>query len=183
MISYRVIRSRRRTMSMEIQEGALLIRAPQWAGEAEIRTFVEKHRSWAEKHLKKAEAIREAGKEIRPLTEEELRALAAEALRVIPGRVRTWAEKIGVTYGRITVRNQRTKWGSCTSRGNLNFNCLLMLAPPQVLDSIIVHELCHRKVMNHSPAFYAEVLKAFPEYRTWEKWLKENGPLLMKRNP
>lgn len=160
---------------MEIREGALLIRAPQWAGEAEIRTFVEKHRSWAEKHLKKAETIREAGKEIRPLTEEELRALAAEALRVIPGRVRTWAEKIGVTYGRITVRNQRTKWGSCTSRGNLNFNCLLMLAPPEVLDGVVVHELCHLKVMNHSREFYREVEKVLPDYRDRQKWLRDHG--------
>ena len=66
-------------------------------------------------------------------------------------------------------------------KGNLNFNCLLMLAPPEVLDSVIVHELCHRKVMNHSDKFYAEVLRAFPNYRICSKWLKENGDMLIMR--
>ena len=86
-----------------------------------------------------------------------------------------------MTYGRITIRNQRTRWGSCSVKGNLNFNCLLMLTPPQVLDSVVVHELCHRKEMNHSPAFYEHVLRVFPEYRKWDKWLKENGAAIMAR--
>ena len=69
--------------------------------------------------------------------------------------------------------------GSCSSKGNLNFNCLLMLAPPKVLDSVVVHELCHRKEMNHSKRFYAEVLRVFPDYWAQDKWLKENGNILM----
>ena len=117
-----------------------------------------------------------------PLTAEELRLLADKALAVIPSRVRYYAAKMGVTYHKITVRNQRTRWGSCTAQGNLNFNCLLMLAPLPVLDSVIVHELCHRKEMNHSAAFYREVYKVFPEYDKWHGWLKENGSALMKRN-
>ena len=74
-----------------------------------------------------------------------------------------------------------SKWGSCSGKGNLNFNCLLMLTPPEVIDSVVVHELCHRKEMNHSDKFYEEVLKVFPDYWTWDKWLKDNGDLLMKR--
>ena len=77
-------------------------------------------------------------------------ALADQAVKTIPEKVRYYAPLVGVTYGRITIRNQRTRWGSCSSKGNLNFNCLLMLAPPEVLDSVVVHELCHRKEMNHS---------------------------------
>ena len=84
---------------------------------------------------------------------------------------------LGVTYGRITIRNQRSKWGSCSSKGNLNFNCLLMLTPPEVIDS----ELCHRKEMNHSERFYAEVLRIFPDYYKWNKWLKENGGAIIAR--
>ena len=87
------------------------------------------------------------------LTREKVIALAEEALKVIPERVEYFAKVIGVTYGKITVRNQKTRWGSCSSKGNLNFNCLLMLAPPEVLDYVVVHELCHRKQMNHSKAF------------------------------
>ncbi len=103
-------------------------------------------------------------KDIKPFTEEEIYTLAQKALEYIPKRVEYYAKKIGVTYGRITIRNQKTRWGSCSSKGNLNFNCLLMLTPPETIDSVVVHELCHRKHMNHSPAFYKEVYKAYPDY-------------------
>ena len=127
-----------------------------------------------EEQQKKANAVE-------PLSMNEIRALADQALKVIPERVKYYAPKVGVTYGRITIRNQRSKWGSCSSKGNLNFNCLLMLTPPEVLDSVVVHELCHRKEMNHSEKFYSEVLRVFPDYWKWDKWLKENGNLLMMR--
>lgn len=89
--------------------------------------------------------------------------------------VEYFARQVGVDYGRITIRNQKTRWGSCSSKGNLNFNCLLMLAPAEILDYVVVHELCHRKEMNHSKAFWAEVEKVLPDYRESVKWLKEKG--------
>ena len=109
------------------------------------------------------------------MTREKVIALADKALKVIPERVEYFAKVIGVTYGKITVRNQKTRWGSCSSKGNLNFNCLLMLAPPEVLDYVVVHELCHRKQMNHSKAFWLEVEKVLPNYKEVRKWLKEEG--------
>jgi predicted metal-dependent hydrolase len=118
---------------------------------------------------------------IHRLTPDEIQALANRALEVIPQRVAHYAPLIGVTYGRITIRNQRSKWGSCSSKGNLNFNCLLMLCPPEVRDYIVVHELCHRKQMNHSPAFWAEVARVLPEYKSREAWLKANGPSILRR--
>ena len=81
----------------------------------------------------------------------------------------------------ITIRNQKTRWGSCSSKGNLNFNCLLMLTPPEVIDYVVVHELCHRKEMNHSGAFWAEVEKVLPDYKEQVKWLKENGGQIIGR--
>ena len=178
---YEVIRSKRKTMCVEIRGTRLLVRAPQRASDAAVARFVEQNRQWIEKHMAKATARAEAAGSNPKLTREEILALADQALDVIPKRVAYYAPLIGVTYGRITIRNQRTKWGSCSSKGNLNFNCLLMLAPPEVLDSIVVHELCHRKVMNHSPQFYAEVQRVFPEYHKWHQWLKDNGEQLMAR--
>ena len=110
-----------------------------------------------------------------------LRRLADEALRVLPERVRHFAPLVGVTYGRITIRNQKSKWGSCSAQGNLNFNCLLMDAPAEVQDYVVVHELCHRKELNHSPAFWAQVARVLPGYKEQEKWLKTEGQKLIRR--
>ena len=95
-------------------------------------------------------------------------------------RVAYYAEKLGVSYGKITLRQQKTRWGSCAANGNLNFNWLLILAPPEVLDYVVVHELCHRREMNHSQAFWKEVEKILPDYRERQKWLKDNGWRLME---
>ena len=177
----KIIRSRRKTLCAEIRQGRLILRVPLRATRAEIERFLAEKRNWIEVHLAKSKAREEARKSIPPLTEAEILSLAQEAKTLIPDRTAYFARRLGVTYGRITIRCQKTRWGSCSSNGNLNFNCLLMLAPREVLDSVIVHELCHRKYMNHSSAFYAEVLRILPEYRTLEQWLKKNGPLLLAR--
>lgn len=117
------------------------------------------------------------------MTEEELRALTEQAKPVFFARVGFYAPIVGVSVGRITVRHQKSRWGSCSSKGNLNFNCLLLLAPPEVLDLVVVHELCHLKVMNHSKAFYEELERAYPEWKTWRQWLKDNGAALIARLP
>ncbi len=180
---YTVIRSSRRTLALQIKDGKIIVRAPYSVTNAQIAAFVYDKQDWIGKHLKIQKEKREAAARQRKLTTEELHALAGEARRVIPERVQFYAEKMGVTYGRITIRSQRTRWGSCSSKGNLNFNCLLMLMPPEVLDSVVVHELCHRKVMNHSSDFYNEVHKVYPEYDKWHKWLKENGDRYMNMLP
>ena len=90
---------------------------------------------------------------------------------------------VGVTYGGITIRNQRTRWGSCSSKGNLNFNCLLMLLPPEIIDYVVVHELCHRKEMNHSPKFWVQVERILPNYRILKQQLKDRGAPLIARLP
>ena len=177
----KIIRSRRRTIGLEVNTEGLIVRAPLMASDADINMFVAKHKDWIEKHLAKATEKQKELEQLEPLTMEDIRALADKALKVIPERVRYYAPKIGVTYGRITIRNQRSRWGSCSGKGNLNFNCLLMLTPPEVIDSVIVHELCHRREMNHSDRFYAEVLRVYPDYWKWDKWLKENGAAIMKR--
>jgi len=111
--------------------------------------------------------------------EEKVKELSKVAKRKIPERLEYFGNLIGVTYGRVSIRCQQTRWGSCSSKGNLNFNCLLMLAPEEVLDSVVVHELCHLKYMNHSKDFYAEILRVFPNYYECHNWLKEHGKELM----
>lgn len=180
-MKYEIIRSGRKTVAIQIKDGQITVRAPLHATLSEIDKVVIDNSAWIQKQLKKAQERDARHQGLVPLSAEELQALANRALEVIPPRVKYYAEKIGVTYGRITIRNQRSRWGSCSSRGNLNFNCLLMLAPPEVLDSVIVHELCHRKQMNHSAKFYSEIERVFPEYRKWHDWLRQNGESLMWR--
>ena len=83
-----------------------------------------------------------------------------------------------IELGRIAVRNQKTRWGSCSSKGNINFNWRLLMAPGKVLDYVVVHELCHLAYMNHSGAFWGLVEELLPDYGERRRWLKENSRLL-----
>ena len=93
-------------------------------------------------------------------------------------RVNYYAPRVGVRPKKVTLREQKTKWGSCSSLGNLNFNWKLIMAPPQALDSVVVHELCHMIELNHSSAFWALVRKHMPDYDVWHDYLKKGikGP-------
>lgn len=163
-------------MSIEITRDAeVLVRAPYEMPDSEIQRILNEKNEWIEKHLEKIEKRIDEQENQQTLTAEEIRELADKALEVIPKRVAYYAKIMGVTYGTITIRNQKTRWGSCSSKGNLNFNCLLMMMPLEILDYVVVHELCHRKEMNHSPKFWAEVEKVMPDYKERRKWLKENG--------
>ncbi len=173
-----VIRSNRKTVAIQVNSDlSVTVRAPRSASEKDIEEILKKKEAWISKHIEKIKKTKERleAEPTEKLTREKVIALAEEALKVIPARVEYFARVIGVTYGKITIRNQKTRWGSCSSKGNLNFNCLLMLAPPEVLDYVVVHELCHRKQMNHSKAFWSEVEKVLPDYKEARKWLKEEG--------
>ena len=176
-----VIKSKRKSISIELKADRIVVRAPQRMSQQDIYGFVLKKKDWIEKHVKVMQERLKNVENVTPYTADEIKELAEKAVAVIPQKVKHYATMIGVDYGRITIRNQKTRWGSCSSKGNLNFNCLLMLFPDDVIDSVVVHELCHRKHMNHSAAFYAEVEKAFPEYRRCQKWLKENGSAYLRR--
>ncbi|MCF0224767.1 MAG: M48 family metallopeptidase, partial [Fibrobacter sp.] len=112
---------------------------------------------------------------------DDIKAIKKKAKVLIPERVEHYAKLSGITYNRIFIRLQKSRWGSCSRDGNLNFNCLLVLMPTEILDSVIVHELCHRRHMDHSKEFYDEVLTIFPDYKRCDKWLKQNGGAYFKR--
>ena len=178
-----VIKSKRKTISIQVKPNEVIIRAPIKMKEKEIEKFAESKRNWIEKHLQSLSEKQKLFKNIEPYSDEEIKSFIKKAKAEIPERVEFYAEKIGVTYNRISIRCQRTRWGSCSSKGNLNFNCLLILLPDEIIDSVIVHELCHRKQMNHSAKFYTEIEKVFPDYKRCHAWLNQNGNKYMSRIP
>lgn len=180
-MEYEVIRRKRKTISAMIADGKVIVYAPLYTDISEIERFLSVNRALIEKKLSESIRQREEAEKAGILSDGDIKALTREAKNIIPEKVRHYAQIIGVDYGSITIRCQKTRWGSCSSKGNLNFNCLLMLAPDEVIDSVIVHELCHLKEMNHSKRFYEAVYKAYPEYDKCNKWLKENGQVIMKR--
>ncbi len=179
-----IIRSQRKTVAIEIkQDLRVILRVPQRMKRREIQQLIQEKTPWIEKHLAMAEARLRHLQATRepPLTENELAELRRRAKELLPCRVKALAEAVGVTYERISIRCQSTRWGSCSAKGNLNFNCLLMLCPKEVTDYVIIHELCHRKHMNHSKAFWKAVEEYCPDYQVQKQWLRENGRALIER--
>ena len=175
-----VIRSRRKTIAIHITHNCTVqVRAPQHLTNSDIQRFLEQKASWIAENLDKLSAQCDTPK----LTDEELHRLTDAARQDLSSRCARFAPAVQVTYGRISIRHQLSRWGSCSAKGNLNFNCLLMLAPEEIRDYVVVHELCHRKHMNHSPAFWNEVGKILPHYPVQRRWLKEHGTALIAKLP
>lgn len=175
-----IIRSKRRTIAIEIKKDLrIVVRVPLEMKDNDIQRFVMEKQRWIEKYLQIVKMRNEEKETL--FTAEEIHALADAALKDLAQRVVKYAPIVGVTVGRITIRNQRSRWGSCSAKGNLNFNCLLMLCPEEVRDYVVVHELCHRKELNHSPAFWMLVECVLPGYKEQYHWLKENGSKIIGR--
>ena len=103
------------------------------------------------------------------------RALSRRALERVRARLEFYAPRLGVNFNRVAIRDQRSRWGSCSAKRNLNFNWKLIMAPPEALDYVVIHELCHLIEFNHSPRFWRLVEGQMPEYECWKRWLKEHG--------
>ena len=177
-IAYRTVRSRRKTMALVLlPDGTLEVRCPLRMADSQVRTFVESKRSWIEKQLSRQLPAQPV------FTERDLSLLTEQVRKTVSERLAYFAPLVGVSYGRVSIRRQKTRWGSCSGKGNLNFNCLLALTPAEVQDYVVVHELCHRKEMNHSPRFWTEVARVLPDYSLRRKWLRENGRSLIARLP
>ena len=181
-INYSIVRSKRRTVSIVIREdGEVEIRAPYSTSSRTISEFVESKRDWIEKNVNKMKQKAIDSEKLPTFSDEERRQLIDRAMKIIPAKVSFFAPLVGVSYGNITIRNQKTIWGSCSGKGNLNFNYLLAALPDEVLDYVVVHELCHRLEMNHSSKFWAEVERVLPDYKKARKWLKDNGNTFLDR--
>lgn len=174
-----VKKSNRKSYALEIEPGGkVIMKVPMHPSKQVIHQFLAEKENWIKiKYQKQCEAgmhQKEQG-----LTEQQKKALEDRyrkaAKEYIPKRVAFYQSFMSGSYERITIRDQKTRWGSCSSKGTLSFNWRLMLAPPAVLDYVVVHELCHLMHMNHSKAFWNAVEEIMPDYKIHRKWLKENG--------
>ena len=169
-MDYEIKYSARKTISLCIKDGRLLIKAPIGTSKAKIREIVNDHTDWVEKNIKKQN---EKNAKISALTDEDVKRLKKLAKKVIPPKVEYYSKIMGLKYGRITITSAKTRFGSCSSKGNLSFSYLLMLYPESAIDYVVVHELCHLVEMNHSPSFYKLVANVFPDYKERQKILKK----------
>ena len=178
-LPYTLVRSSRKSCSISIdQNGQITVRVPTRTSEKEINHLLIEKRLWIiTKYLEVLE--HQKSRPVSDLTEVQRAALEKRyinaAKEYFPKRTAYFNQFTGGSYSRITIRDQKTRWGSCSAKGTLSFNWRLMLAPPTVLDYVIVHELCHLTYMNHSAAFWRKVESVYPDYRTARKWLKDHG--------
>ena len=177
-----VRRSKRKSAAIKITaDMQIVVFVPLYVSDNEIEKMVISKSKWIDKHMLKVQSTIDERSKLEKITFEQVKELADQAVEYIPKRVKYYAEKENFVYNKITIKNLVSRWGSCSTKGNLNFNCLLMLTPDYVIDYIVVHELCHLREMNHSEKFWAEVEKIMPDYQRAELWLKQNGGNLISR--
>ena len=166
-----VIRSTRKSISLEIKRtGEVIVRAPRNLPDKDIKAFVKAHKKWMLKKIKEQENRQSYQF---PLFENITQDKMDKIKELFCKKVEYYAGIMGVTYGRITIRNQKTRWGSCSSKGNLNFNYRLAYLPEELLDYVVVHELAHRIHMNHSEKFWQTVAKYYPDYQKCKRQLRK----------
>jgi predicted metal-dependent hydrolase len=170
----KVLRSKRRTLSLHIHpDGTLIVRAPRWAPDKAIERFVRQKSSWVQKTIQKTLEKGKRAQEWRTQFAGTDEFYRGQALAVFKERCAVYAERMGVSHGRIGISNASSRWGSCSARGRLRFNWRLVMAPLEVLDYVVVHELAHLKELNHSRRFWTHVEEVMPAFREAKRWLHE----------
>lgn len=168
-MNIKITKSFRKTLSLTIKNGCVIVKAPFFMTKGNINNFIDKHKSWINKRLENEK------KSI--IDHSKISDYKKRAKIYIPDRVKTLASKYSCRYNIIKITSAKTRWGSCTSKKNLNFSYRLILCPKEVIDYVIYHELAHLTYMNHSKLFWQEVEKMMPDYKIHDKWLKDNGSI------
>ena len=168
-MEYKLEFSKRKSISISVKGGALTVKAPIGTPRSRIESVVLKHKKWIEKHMdiEKKRALFDAS-----LTDEKIAELKCSARTYLGEKTKIYAEIMGLKYGRITITSATTRFGSCSSKGNISYSYRLMLYPEAAREYVVVHELAHLVHMNHSPAFYSLVEKYIPDYKQRRKLLK-----------
>ena len=169
-MDYEIIYSKRRTLSLSVKEGRLIVRAPMRTPGRVIEEAVTSHKGWIEKHIEEQKKRVDISNS---LTEEEIREFKKKAKRVLTDKTVYFSRIMGLKYGRITITSAKTRFGSCSSSGNISFSWRLILKPEAAIDYVVVHELAHLVEMNHSSRFYAVIEKVLPDYKERRKLLKQ----------
>ena len=171
MESYELIRSRRRTLALEItRDCRVLVRAPLRLSQTKIDAFVESHTDWIHTHLEQQRQRMASAPP--PPTEADIAALKAKARAILPGKVADWSRKMGVAPTGLKITTARKRYGSCSGKNSLCFSCFLMDYSEEAIDLVVVHELCHIKEKNHGPRFYALLGQYLPDYKERKKLLR-----------
>lgn len=169
-MKYEIIYSKRKTLCLQIKrDGSVVVRAPYRTSSGLIEDFVSKHKEWI---IKKQNAIKNATSRVDSLSESDIDALKMSALEIIPDKVKYYASVVGVEYAGISINKAKTRFGSCSSKGRLNFSCFLMQYPMEAIDYVVLHEVAHLKELNHSKKFWAIVEKHMPDYKERRLLLK-----------
>jgi predicted metal-dependent hydrolase len=170
-------RARRWTLSVPWGAPTTLV-VPAWMPDEEIARIIDAHRTWvAAERAKQRPRLRLDPKDV---SEIEARRAVRELVGML---IDEEAPELGVEPARVQIRDQRSRWGSCSTRGTLSFNWRLVLAPFEVLDYVVVHELCHLREPNHSHRFWKLVERRRPDWRAQRDWLHEHGPELLAFRP
>ena len=184
-IDYTIVRSKRRSIGFEVRPGGkITVRIPMHASVNTVKEIIEDKKDWLyEMYLKQkdkidTDSLREAERSD-PRTAYLEKKYRQAAKRYIYERVEYYIDMIGGHYSSIRIGDQKTRWGSCSNNGTLSFSWRLMLAPPRVLDYVVIHEICHLTYMDHSKNFWDLVSVYDPDYKEHRKWLKENGDSLI----
>ena len=167
---YKIIRSKRKSVSMTVlKDGTVQVKAPVRRSKKFIDTFVRKNSDWIEAQRKKHAQNARQG---RALTDDEIALLKLKAKEVMRQKTHFYEGIIGVECTGVKITSARTRWGSCSARNSVCYSYRTMLLEDDLQDYIVVHELCHIKQKNHSPAFYKEIEKVLPDYKLRQQRLK-----------
>ena len=171
METYELIRSKRKTLALEITPDCrVLVRAPMRIPQARIDAFVESHAGWIAKHLERQRQRPASAPP--PPAPEEIDALKTKAHAILPEKVAYWSRRMGVTPTGLRITAAQKRYGSCSGKNSLCFSCFLMHYPEEAIDLVVVHELCHIREKNHGPNFYALLEHYLPDYKERKKLLK-----------
>lgn len=168
-MKYKLELSKRKSISISVKGGELLVKAPIGTSTARIETVIQKHQRWIEKHIniEKKRALIDAA-----LTDEKIAELKRSARTYLVAKTNYYATIMGLKCGRITITSAATRFGSCSSKGNISYSYRLMMYPDAAREYVVVHELAHLVHMNHSPEFYSLVEKYMPDYKQRRMLLK-----------